>query len=161
MSSTKQDDLMSRNSSTSIWQNERVKRWLLYAVGLLIAFLLGLVPMWMKARTRTQERDAAQASLRLSTLQNSLASAAIDARRGEYEPARQATSDFYTNLRVEIERGKDSAFTEVQQQTLRSIFLDVRDETITLLARGDPASADRLADLHAKYRQALGAVPPR
>ena len=159
MSSERQNDATSRSSS--IWQNERVRRLILYAAVLLVVFLLGLVPMWMKARTRTQERDAAQASLRLSTLQNSLASAAIDARRGEYEPARQATSDFYTNLRVEIERGKDSAFTEAQQQTLRSIFLDVRDDTITLLARGDPASADRLADLHAKYRQALRVVPPR
>lgn len=161
MNSAKHVDATIPGKGGSIWQNERVKRLLLYAIGLLIAFLLGLIPMWMKARAHAQERDAAQAALRLSALQNSLASATIDARRGEYEPARQATSDFYTNLRVEIERGRDSAFTEAQQKTLRAIFIDVRDDTITLLARSDPASADRLADLHAKYRQALGVVPPR
>ena len=161
MSDPKQNDAMSRVSATSTWQNERGKRLLLYAVGLLVVFLLGLVPMWMMARTRAHERDAAQAALRISTLQNSLASAAIDARRGEYEPARQAASDFFTNLRLESERGRDSAFTEAQQKSLRLIFDNVRDDTITLLARSDPASADRLADLHAKYRQALGAVPPR
>jgi hypothetical protein len=161
MSSTNQDEAMSRSSGTSIGQNERVKRLLLYAVGLLIAFLIGLIPMWMKARTHAKERDAAQASLRVTTLQNSLASATIDARRGEYEPARQAASDFFTNLRAEIDRGRDSAFTEAQQKTLQSIFTDVRDDTITLLARSDPASADRLADLYSKYRQALGAAPPR
>ena len=161
MSSAKQDDATIPVRGGSILQNERVKRLLLYAVGLLVVFLLGLVPMWMKARTHAQERDAAQAALRVSALQNSLASATIDARRGEYEPARQAASDFFTGLRVEIERGKDSAFTEAQQQALRSSFVDVRDDTITLLARSDPASADRLADLYSKYRQALGAVPPR
>ena len=161
MSSEKHVDATIPGKGGSIRQNERVKRLLLYAVGLLIAFLLGLIPMWLKARTHAKERDAAQAALRLSALQNSLASATIDARRGEYEPARQATSDFYNNLRVEIERGRDSAFTEAQQKTLRAIFVDVRDDTITLLARSDPASADRLSDLHAKYRQALGIVPSR
>lgn len=161
MSSAEQDEIRSQDRGGSIRQNERGKRILLYAAVLLIVFLLGLVPMWLVSRSRTQERDAAQAALRVSALQNSLANAAIDARRGEYEPARQAASDFFTNLRLEFERGKDSAFTEAQQQALRSIFDNVRDDTITLLARSDPASADRLADLHGKYRQALGILPQR
>ena len=116
--------------------------------------------MWMTARTRASERDTAQAALRISALQNTLANATIDARRGEYEPARQAASDFFTNLRAEIERGRDSVFNETQQNILRSIF-DTRDDTITLLARSDPASADRLVDLYNKYRQATGGAPPR
>lgn len=138
-----------------------LKRIGVYLAIALALFLLGLVPMWIKARTAASQRDAAQHELRLSQMQNTLSAATLDARRGEYEPARQATSDFYTNLRIEIERGRDSALTEAQQKTLRGIFVDVRDDTITLLARSDPASADRLADLHAKYRQALAVVPPR
>ena len=159
MSSARQNDATSR--SGSIWQNERVRRVILYAAVLLVAFLLGLVPMWMTARARAQERDTAQAALRISTLQNTLASAAIDARQGRYEPARQSASDFFTNLRAEIERGRDSVFNEAQQNTLRSTFVDTRDDTITLLARGDPASADRLVDLYNKYRQATASAPPR
>lgn len=158
MSSARQNDATSR--SGSIGQNERVRRIILYASVLLVVFLLGLIPMWMTARARAQERDTAQAALRISTLQNTLASAAIDARRGEYEPARQSASDFFTNLGMEIARGPDSVFNETQRNNLRSMFA-VRDDTITLLARSDPASADRLVDLYNKYRQATASAPPR
>jgi hypothetical protein len=158
MSSARQNDATSRGGS--VWQNERARRVILYAAVLLAAFLLGLVPMWMTARARIQERDAAQAALRISTLQNTLASAAIDARQGRYEPARQAASEFFTDLRAEIERGRDSVFNEAQQNTLRPVF-DTRDDTITLLARGDPASADRLVELYNTYRQATASAAPR
>ena len=160
MDSPEQNDLRSPESGNSMMQSQRVRRLLIYALVLLIVFLLGLVPMWMTSRERARERDTAQAALRISSLQNSLASAAIDARQGQYEPARQAASDFFTNLSAEIERGRDSVFTEAQQTTLRPIF-QTRDDTITLLARSDPASADRLVDLYNRYRQAVGGTPPR
>ena len=160
MSSARQDDAASPDSGNSIWQNRHVRRLIIYAAVLLGVFLLGLVPMWMTARTRADERDTAQAALRISTLQNTLASATIDARRGEYEPARQAASEFFTNLRTEIDSGRNSVFNQAQQNNLRSI-LDVRDDTITLLARSDPASVDRLVGLYNTYRQATGCLPPR
>ena len=159
MSNAQQNDTTSQSSSNSFWQHERVRRLILYTAVVLVVFLLGLVPMWVRARTCTRERDAAQAALRVSTLQNILANAAIDARRGEYEPARQAASEFFTSLRTEIDRGRDSVFSETQRNTLRPIF-DPRDDTITLLARSDPASADRLNALYNTYRQVVGA-PPR
>jgi len=139
----------------SILQNERVRKVILYAAVLLFVFLIGLVPMWITSRARARERDAALATLRISTLQNTLGNAAIDARRGEYELARQAASDFFTNLQAEIDRGRDSVFNETQRTNLRALF-DSRDDAITLLARSDPASADRLLVLYVKYRQALG-----
>lgn len=157
MSSERQSN--DTNRSTSIWQNERVRRIILYTAVLLVAFLLGLVPMWMTARERGRELNAAQAALRISTFQNTLASAAIDARQGRYEPARQAASDFFTNLRTELDRGRDSIFIEAQQNALAPIF-ETRDDTITLLARGDPASADRLTEIYNTYRQAIGGMPP-
>jgi len=159
MSSERESEPTGRSRGNSIWQNERVRRLALYTVVLLVVFLVGLVPMWMTARSRERERDATQAALNISTLQNILANTAIDARRGEYEPARRAASEFFTNLRVEIERGHDSVFNETQQNTLRVIF-DTRDETITLLARNDPASVDRLVDLYNKYRQAVAGAQP-
>lgn len=141
-------------------QNERVRRFLIYAAVLLVVFLVGLVPMWLKARERAAERDTALTALRINTLQNTLANAAIDARRGEYEPARKAASEFYTGLKTELERGRESGFSETQQTALNTLF-DTRDDTITLLARSDPASAERLSDLHTRYRQAVAAGPPR
>jgi hypothetical protein len=138
----------------------RGRRLGLYAGVLLAAFLLGLVPMWLRARGSERARDAAQSALRLSTLQNTLANAAIDARRGEYEPARQAASDFFTSLSAEIDRGGDSALAESQRGALGPVF-DARDDTITLLARSDPAAADRLVAIYHTFRQALASAPPR
>lgn len=160
MRSTNENEPVGSISDNSIRRNNRVRRLLIYAALLLVVFLAGLVPMWLKSRTQARERDAAQASLQVSKLQNTLANAAIDARRGEYEPARQAASDFYTNLGTEVRRGSDSVFNEGQLNALRAMF-DTRDDTITLLARSDPASADRLVDLYTKYRQATASSPPR
>ena len=160
MSTINEDEPGGSSSGNSIRQNKTVRRLIIYATVLIVVFLAGLVPMWWSSRTTARERDAAQASLRISQLQNSLANAAIDARRAEYEPARQAASDFFTNLGAEIARGRDSVFNDAQRNALRSMF-DTRDDTITLLARSDPASADRLVDLYAKYRQAIATVPSR
>jgi hypothetical protein len=83
-----------------------------------------------------------------------LASAAIDARRGDYEPARQGASEFFTELRAEMDRGAKSALTEAQRAALEPMFAQ-RDNIITLLARSDPAAADRLSDIYAGYRKAV------
>lgn len=154
MSTQKQSE-PTMNEGKSILQNKRVRQVILYAAVLLFVFLIGFVPMWITSRARARERDAALATLRISSLQNTLGNAAIDTRRGEYEVARQAASDFFTNLQAEIDRGRDSVFTETQRTNLRALF-DSRDDAITLLARSDPASADRLLVLYVKYRQALG-----
>jgi hypothetical protein len=124
-----------------------------YAAALLIAFLLGLVPMWMSKGDTARQRDAAQANLRLSQLQNRLATAAVYARRGEYEPARLAASDFYTELRTETTRSK-SALQPAQMESVMPI-LEQRDEVITLLARDDQAAGERLADLYLSFIQSL------
>lgn len=124
----------------------------------LIIFLLGLMPMWMKAREAAAQRDAARRELRLSQTQGALASAAIDARRGEYEMARQTTSDFFTTLRGELDAAGDSPFNARQRDSVASL-LDRRDAIITLLARGDPASADHLSDLYVSYRAAINELP--
>jgi hypothetical protein len=142
-------DLTSRSIETSSRKNKRI---LFYISALGIAFLLGLVPMWWRARSCANELNSVQGALRISSLQNMLANASMDARRGDYEPARQATSEFFTKLRTEVDRGRDSVFTEAQRNNLTPVFA-TRDDTITLLARSDPASSDRLTDLYNKYRQ--------
>lgn len=136
------------------------KRVGVYLAIALALFLLGLVPMWLKARTAASQRDAAQHELRLSQMQNTLSAATIDARRGEYEPARQMASDFFTTLRTQIDADADaSAITTAQRDRVRPM-LTQRDEIITLLARSDPAAADRLSDLYVSYRQAMNGAQP-
>lgn len=126
----------------------------------LAVFLLGFVPMWLKARENASQRDAARRELRVSRTQNALASAAVDAARGEYEPARQSASDFFTALREEVDAaGGESTLTAAQRESLRPLLAQ-RDELITLLARSDPAATARLLDMHAAFRKAALAVPP-
>ncbi|MBA3440508.1 MAG: hypothetical protein H0T92_11625 [Pyrinomonadaceae bacterium] len=140
--------------SKSAGSNSWLRRTGVYAGVLLTVFLLGLVPMWLTAREHARELDATRAILRTSQVQNTLANAVIDARRGEYEPSRQAASEFFTNLRSEIERGSNSAYSQSQQNNLRAVLAN-RDDMITLLARSDPSSADRLVELYNLYRQAM------
>lgn len=135
-----------------------VRRFVWYAAVIVAAFLLGFFPMWLSARARASERDAAQQALRLSRIENRLARAAIDARRGDYEPARAAASAFYTELRMEIDRD-DSALPPPPHDALQSLLSD-RDEMITLLARNDPAVAERLSQAHVSYREAVGRASP-
>jgi hypothetical protein len=132
-----------------------MRRVIIYAGVLLVVFLLGFVPMWLKARASDARLADAERQLTLVGMQGNLASAAIDARRGDYEPARQAVSQFFTSLRAEIDKGDTSYFTQAQRTGVQPLF-DGRDEIITLLARSDPASADRLSDLYVAYRKALG-----
>lgn len=141
-----------REGRAPVW----LKRVGVYAAVLVGAFLLGLVPMWLTARERANERDLAQRNLRLSQMQLRLASATIEARRGEYEPARSEASEFFTELRAETDRTQDRALTTEQTARAREM-LAARDDVITLLARNDPASADRLAGIYVAYRDALGA----
>lgn len=129
-----------------------LRRIVIYGGVLLLVFLLGFIPMWLKARQSANSLSEAERQLTLGRMQSNLASAVIDARRGDYEPARQTASQFFTSLRAEIDKGDASGFTPSQRAALQSLF-NGRDELITLLARSDPASADKLSDLYVAYRK--------
>lgn len=132
----------------------------IYIIAALIIFLLGLIPMWLKASAAASQRDAAQRELHLSRMQNMLASSAIDAQRGEYEPARQEASNFFTSLLEQLDKAEtDAALTPHQRDGLKPL-LTQRDDLITLLARSDPAAAPRLLDMHAAFRKAVLSLPP-
>jgi hypothetical protein len=131
-----------------------MQRYIIYAGVLLVIFLLGFVPMWLRARATTSTLAETEHQLILVRTQSDLASAVIDARRGDYEPARQAVSRFFSSLRAEIDKGNSSNYTQAQREAMQPLFAG-RDELITLLARSDPASADRLSDLFVAYRKAM------
>jgi hypothetical protein len=130
-----------------------------FAVALCI-FLIGFVPMWFMARETASQRDAAQGELRLSRMENALASAVIDTRRGEYEIARQTASDFFTTLRERVDTAAGTTSLNQSQSESLSKLLNERDQIITLLARSDPAAADRLSDLYVSYRQTMSNIGP-
>ena len=120
----------------------------------LVGLLVGFVPMWLRARQRTSERDQALHDLQRSELRTELLAAALDSRRGQYETARKELSQFFTSLNAAVNRKNDVDVTPDQLKSFQPMFSE-RDELITLLARNDPASADRLSDLELAFRKAL------
>jgi hypothetical protein len=128
-------------------QNDTLKRiGMIAAVGL-TAFMIGLIPMWLSYRSVQSELKAAQIEMRPLNLRNDLATAAIRAGRGEYEAARQLASNFFTSLRSESQLANGPYAGAGRREPVNRI-LEQRDETITLLARNDPAAAARLVDLY-------------
>jgi hypothetical protein len=129
---------------------------IIFVLILLVAvFLLGFIPQWKKARDQSVARVQAEHALTLNRLVKDLGSAAIDARRAEYEAARVEASAFFTAAHFEIDQ-RDAASLTQQQRDALAPLLAPRDELITLLARSDPASADRLSTLYVAVRKALG-----
>jgi hypothetical protein len=131
-----------------------LRQTLIFAAVAVCAFLLGFVPEKIQAKRAVNRLDKAQDTARLLEVQTKLATAAIDARRGEYEHARKTASQFFTGLKAEMDRGKESALSPQQRQKAEAL-LEPRDDVITLLARADPASADRLTDLYLRYASSL------
>ncbi len=132
----------------------KLQRWGIIAGAVLLAFLVGLIPMWFTAQSFAAERDAARTQLLKSEIGNLLLLSIVDARRGEYELARQGASEFFTLLRAEEEKGNDGFLTPDQRTKMASIFSD-RDAAITMLAQRDPASLDRLTDIYMRYSQTV------
>jgi len=132
-----------------------IRRIGIYAAVLLIVFLVGFVPTWLKARSARIALAEVEQKLSLAQIQNSLAASAIDARRADYEPARIAASSFFTALLNEANKGDESALNAAQRAAVQPLFAQ-RDEIITRLARSDPAAADQLSDLFATYRKIVG-----
>ena len=128
------------------------RRVVLFAILALGFFLLGLAPMWLKATRAIEQRDAAQRGVRLAQLENTLAAALIEVQRGHFEPARQLTSDFYTDLRRQVDSDTGSLLTSGQRDGFRSLLAE-RDELITLLARSDAAAQDRLFLVYSTYNK--------
>lgn len=120
-------------------------------------FLLGLIPMALRARDYAEEREAAQHEVRLKQMETQLAAAVINADRGEYEPARQTASDFFTSLRSQIDRGSESDLSSFQRDKLK-VLLTQRDDVITLLARSDPAAVNRLSEMYVTYQKTMNDV---
>jgi len=131
-----------------------IQRVSFYADLLLAAFLLGFVPMWLKSRQYSRSLSEAERQLSLARIHNALISAVIEVWQSNYEPARQAASDFFTLLRAETDRGNNAAFSPAQREGVQLLFIQ-RDEIITLLAQSDSAAVGRLADTYGLYRNIM------
>lgn len=137
------------------------KKFFWFLVAILLAFGAGFGWQWWEAqevRAELEETEARADSLQLrltfQELGNTLATAVMQATYGNYEPARQAASDFFTNLQ------RQTASTPLGQGRGIQAVLAERDATITALSRGEPQSRDLLANLFIQYRRATGISAP-
>jgi len=137
------EDIVTRDSSA-------VTRWAIRLGIIAVAFLLGFVPMWIQSARLGNEITQKDRQIRRSEIRGNLASAAIGSRRGDYEPARQSASTFYTEVSAELDKGDSGVFNANERTQINGLLVG-RDEVITLLSRGDPASAERLSDLYVGY----------
>ena len=132
-----------------------ITKWLIFAGVVVLAFLLGFVPMWLSNRQLSADLADRGKQLHRSRIQNTLTAATIYARRGEYETARQNTSAFFTDIRAEMDKGNEGVLSEQERVGLTRVMAE-RDEIITLLSRNDPAAAERLSNVFVEYS---GVVP--
>ena len=131
------------------------KRWLIWPALVVLAFLLGLLPMWYSRYNLSQEFDKTKVELGRQRLLNSLSAGAVYARRGEYETARQYASKFYTDVQAEMDNAESKTLSATERTQVLPLLMS-RDEIITLLSRADPASAERLSNLYIENRLATG-----
>src|SRR5579864_4444750 len=104
-------------------------RRILLLAALIVVYLAGFIPTWVKLRGQTAQREKAEHALSLTRIVKDLGSAAVDARRAEYEAARLEASAFFTAARFEIDAGDKSSLTRQQRDALAPL-LGPRDELI-------------------------------
>ena len=122
---------------------------------MLFAFLVGYVPAWLSASGYEYERNVLENKARFHSIRHTLASAIIHADRGRFDEARSEASNFFTGLRAEYDNA-DTVFDSQARENIHKI-LAKRDEVITMLARGERAGADLLADWY--FHFAAGQAP--
>jgi hypothetical protein len=130
----------------------KLPRWLLLALGAVFVFIAGLAIPYARAVRLDAQLERTERALTLARLENTVATAALEARRGRYESARQLASDFFTRL-----QGAGVDLPAEARDEMRAV-LTHRDTTITLLSRGAATSTDLLEHLIAEYRGVLRAA---
>ena len=131
-----------------------LKQVISFAFFALTFFLLGFLPLWVGSREASRQHAETARQLRLVQMQATLGSAVVDAQRGAHEQALGSVSAFFTSLQAAIDSGDGSDFSAAQRAALQPLLAE-RDELIALLARGDAASAARLAALYQSFSQVL------
>jgi len=130
-------------------QTARRNRWILAAALLVVAFLLGFVPQYLKnarASVDLQARDQQIIQLRQQTTLSRLRDLAsllyLETTRKNYGIASQHASALFDLIRATINNGPDPALKDGLATTLAQ-----RDEIVSKLAKPDPGVEKDVQDL--------------
>lgn len=129
----------------------RARRLLFIVAGLTFAFLIGFGWQWLAARDYRAQADEANRGLTMERLATTLASAVIQADRGDFDAAREQASTFFTGLQSNVDQAESAEAAATFEEILAR-----RDAVITSLSRSDPAAEDVLAQIFVRFRVATG-----
>ncbi len=131
----------------------RKARFLIAAVLLLVAFLSGFIPQYLKSREATAQAlqaqtqlAAAQAQLRLATLQNNLGMILVEVEQNNFQTAKERSTRFFDELRQTIALTRDDG----QKQRLTTL-LNHRDEVTSDLTTLNAETAVKLRSLYLNF----------
>ncbi|MEX2582504.1 MAG: hypothetical protein WD766_04495 [Gemmatimonadota bacterium] len=117
---------------------------------LLLMFLLGFVPQWLRLRNVEATLVEARFDVTMLDLGGRLGAALAESQRGNYERARQLMAGFFAELQDQAPTIADPA----ARGEIRAL-LEQRDEVITLLSRAEPESVSRLNMMYTRYFAAV------
>jgi molecular chaperone GrpE (heat shock protein) len=126
-----------------------MKKIIVVAVLVVVAFLLGFVPPYAKARRLDNELRMARQQNKLAQLRDLAGLAYVQANQKNYGLAAATCSQFFARAAETENEVSDQA----NRKALESL-LAVRDKITTELAKGDPGVLNDLQDLFLKTRQA-------
>jgi hypothetical protein len=118
------------------------------AAALVVAFLLGFVPMYVKANRLDAELRTAQAENSRAELRDLIALAYVQASQQNYGLAASTSSRFFDRARELANQTQDASRKALDE------LLAFRDKVTAKLAKGDAAALADLQDLFVKTRQA-------
>jgi hypothetical protein len=130
----------------------RFKQLKAYGIWFLAGLLIGLLPVAVSLIQTQRERNSLRQQLQVAHLEMNLANAALMARHGDYAAARDAASRFFSD--AEQAAADRDLLSPAQLSYLQSALAE-RDTMITLLARGDPAGAERSTAIYVAFRAAF------
>ena len=131
----------------------RLQQLKAYGIAFLVGLLIGVLPLGVRLFQAQRERAALQQQLQGAQLEMHLAGAALMARHGDYTAAREAASQFFSAARQAVDDPNDT-LSAAQRTNLQSVLTE-RDALISLLARGDPAGAERSTAMYVTHRAAF------
>lgn len=126
------------------------RRRLALIAAAVVAALLLFFPQWSRARRLDGELERTRHELKFARLEGRLGAALSESLRSNYERARQLMVEFYGELQGSVGTVRDAG----QRRALDGILRE-RDEIITLLARANPESTQRLMLLYTSYFTAM------
>ena len=110
------------------------------------AFLGGYVPQWLQVRNLTESLQTAELQLRLANLHRRLGVASHEAQRNNFASAGEAAARFFDDCATLARTEKFEGDERTRVALLG--YTGQRDEVMGLLAAGDPAARERLAQLY-------------